>query len=255
MLMILLGVVAALITGAGYMERHTPLDRPKGQYEMPQSMLGGGNYSQAVGMEPYSELKYRHIVHQAFDYSCGSAALVTILNFHLGLKVTEQQAMEGMLERGEKEKIIERRGFSLLDMKRYVASLGVEGAGFRANIKDLLTLEQPAIVPIDYAGAKHFVVLRGIRDGVVFIADPSAGNIVFSMSEFASLWDKNTLFIISPAKGQTAPAQLALTDKELGVVDMDRITNHARLGPLDNATHLLERAVNSGASGTWMHRQ
>lgn len=255
MLMILLGVVAALIGGAGALSRHTPQDRPQGQYEMPQSMLGGGSYSQPVQMEPFSELKYRHIVRQAFDYSCGSAALVTILHFHLGLKVTEQQAMEGMLEKGEKEKIIERRGFSLLDMKRYVASLGVEGAGFRAEIKDLLTLEQPAIVPIDYAGAKHFVVLRGIRNGVVFIADPSAGNIVFSLAEFATLWDKNTLFILNAPQGQTPPAQLALSDRELGVVDMDRVTGAGQLTPLNNQNHLLERALNSGASGTWMHRQ
>ena len=35
MLMILLGVVAALIGGAGAMSRHEPLDRPKGQLEMP----------------------------------------------------------------------------------------------------------------------------------------------------------------------------------------------------------------------------
>ncbi|MET3130937.1 putative double-glycine peptidase [Oxalobacteraceae bacterium GrIS 1.11] len=255
MLMILLGVVAALITGAGVLERHDPRDRPKDQFEMPQAILGGGNYTQSFQIEPYSELKYRHIVRQAFDYSCGSAALVTILNYHLGLKVTEQQAMEGMLEKGEKEKIIERRGFSLLDMKRYVASLGVQGSGFRADLKDLASLEHPAIVPIDYAGAKHFVVLRGIRDGVVFIADPSAGNIVFSLAEFAKLWDKNTLFIVYPAKDSPALAQLALSDRELGVVDMDRITNHARLGPLENGTHLLERALNSGLSGTWMHRQ
>ena len=254
--MILLGILAVLITGAGMVERHEPVARPRDQFEMPQALLGGaGAYSQPVRMEPYSELKYRHIVRQAFDYSCGSAALVTILNFHLGLQVTEQQAMEGMLERGEKEKIIERRGFSLLDMKRYVAALGVEGAGFRAELKDLQSLDHPAIVPIDYAGAKHFVVLRGIRDGVVYIADPSAGNIVFSLAEFATLWDKNTLFIIYPAKNQPALAQLALSDRELGVVDMDRVTNHARVGVLENRTHLLERAINSGASGSWMRRQ
>ncbi|MDC8757343.1 C39 family peptidase [Janthinobacterium fluminis] len=255
MLMLLLGALAALIAGAGVVERHEPKDRPKGQYEMPQTMLGGGAYSQAVQMEPYSELKYRHIVRQAFDYSCGSAALVTILNFHLGMQVTEQQAMEGMLERGEKEKIIERRGFSLLDMKRYVAALGVEAAGFRAEVKDLLTLAHPAIVPIDYAGAKHFVVLRGIRDGVVYVADPSSGNIAFSVAEFAALWDKNTLFIVYPAKGQPLPAQLALSDRELGVVDMDRVTKQARLGPLEHQSHLLERALNSGVSGTWQRRQ
>ncbi|CAN7516618.1 C39 family peptidase [Pseudoduganella sp. LjRoot289] len=255
MLMILLGVVAALIGGSGVMSRHEPQDRPQGQYEMPQALLGGGSYSQAVAMEPHSQLKYRHIVRQAYDYSCGSAALVTILNYHIGLEVNEQQAMEGMLEKGEKEKIIERRGFSLLDMKRYAASLGVTGAGFRAEVKDLLALKEPAIVPIDYAGAKHFVVLRGIRDGIVYIADPSAGNIVFSIEEFATLWDKNTLFILSPPKDKPALAQLALTDQELGVTDMDRITNRGRLGGINNSAQLLERALNSGVSGTWMHRQ
>ncbi len=256
MLMILLGVLAAAIGGAGLVENKAPLDRPQGQFEMPHTLLAnGGAYSEAVTMEPYSKLKYRNIVHQAYDYSCGSAALVTILNYHLGIMVDEQAAMEGMLDKGEKDKIIERRGFSLLDMKRYVASLGVNGAGFRAEIKDLMTLTEPAIVPIDYAGFKHFVILRGIRNGVVFIADPSAGNIVFSVEEFARWWDKNTLFIISPPKDRPAIAQLALTDRELGVVDMDRVTDHGRLGGINNSTLLLERAVNSGLSGTWMHRQ
>src|SRR5471032_869202 len=214
MLMILLGIVAAIIGGSGVVSRHEPVDRPKGQYEMPENLLGGGAYTQAVTVEPYTELKYKHIVHQAFDFSCGSAALTTILKYHIGVDVTEQQAMEGMLDKGEKEKIIERRGFSLLDMKRYVGSLGLSGAGFRADIKDLMTLGEPAIVPIDYAGSKHFVVLRGIRDGVVYIADPSAGNIVFSVEEFSHWWDKNTLFIISPAKDQQPVAQLANSSTE-----------------------------------------
>jgi predicted double-glycine peptidase len=252
MLALLLGVLAAVIGGAGFVSRHEPQDRPRDQYEMPQSLLGGGAYVQSVKMEPFSELKYKHIVRQAFDYSCGSAALVTILNYHLGVMVNEQQAMEGMLEKGEKDKIIERRGFSLLDMKRYVGSLGMNGAGFKAEIKDLMTLDEPAIVPIDYAGSKHFVVLRGIRDGVVYIADPSAGNIVFSVEEFARWWDKNTLFIISPAKGQAPVRQLALNDLELGVVDMDRVTGKGRQDPLSNAAQLLMRAANSGAAGTWM---
>jgi len=240
MLMLLMTVLAAAIGGAGLLSRHDVQERPREQFEMPQTLLGGGSYSQDVSLEPFSELKYRHIVRQAYDYSCGSAALVTILTYHLGLKV-------------KKEKIIERRGFSLLDMKRYVASLGVNGAGYRAEVKDLLTLTEPAIVPIDYAGAKHFVVLRGIRGGVVFIADPSAGNLAFSLEEFARLWDQNTLFIVSPQAGQSAVAQLALTDRELGVVDMDRVTHGGRLDALDNAAHLLQRAVNSGAAGTWMH--
>ena len=253
MFMILLGVVAVMISGAAGLARHEPVDRPKDQFELPLAIVGAGPVMQPVRMEPFSELKYRHIVRQAFDYSCGSAALVTILTYHLGLKVTENQAMDGMLEHGEKEKIVERRGFSLLDMKRYVSSLGVESAGFRAEVKDLLTLEHPAIVPIDYAGAKHFVVLRGVRDGLVFIADPSAGNLVFSLAEFTTLWDRNTLFMVYPSKSHPAVGQLALSDQELGVFDMDRVKDKANLQALDN-THQMLRTINSNFNPVHMGR-
>lgn len=253
MLMILLGAAAFAIAGAGVSSRFEPVDRSQERLELPQSIPGGGTVTQPLEVEPYSKLKFRNIVRQAYDYSCGSAALVTVLNYYLGIDVNEQQTMEGMLERGEKEKIIERRGFSLLDMKRYVASLGIESAGFRAEVKDLMTLEHPAIVPIDYAGFKHFVVLRGIRDGLVYIADPSAGNIVIAVDEFATLWDRNTLFILYPPKNRPPLEKLALTDQELGVFDMDRVRDQANLQPLGNA-YLMERAINSGFGGVYLRR-
>ncbi len=249
---VLLGILAALMGISGILAKHEPVDRPADQFELQQSMVGGGPGSAPVHIEPFSELKYRSITRQAYDYSCGSAALVTILHYHLGLDVTEQQSMEGMMDKGEKEKIIERRGFSLLDMKRYVASIGVESAGFRGEMADLLTLEHPAIVPIDYAGFKHFVVLRGVRDGLVFLADPSAGNIVFSVKEFATLWDRNTLFIVYPKKGHPLAGKLALLDSELGVTDMDRVKDHALLRPIDNA-HQMERLLN-GQGGVSIHK-
>ncbi|THC43858.1 C39 family peptidase [Massilia sp. Mn16-1_5] len=253
MFIILLGVLAALLGGAGVVSKHPASDRPADQFDMPATLGVPGAGPQALRMEPFSELKYRHIVRQAYDYSCGSAALVTILNFYLGIDVTEQQSMEGMMAHGEKDKIIERRGFSLLDMKRYLASLGVQSAGFHAEMSDLLTLEHPAIVPIDYAGFKHFVVLRGVRDGLVFLADPSAGNITFPVAEFATLWDRNTLFMAYPRKDQPALDKLALSDHELGVTDMDRIRDRALLRPLDSQLQM-ERLFN-GVGGVSIHRQ
>jgi uncharacterized protein len=243
---ILLGVVAAMIGGAGANEHHPAKPQPADQFALPMALVGGGVAPEEARIEPYSEFKYRNIVRQAYDYSCGSAALVTVLNNYLGIAVTEQQAMEGMLEHGEREKIVARRGFSLLDMKRYVAQLGGDAAGFRGDLNDLAKLQQPAIVPIDYAGFKHFVVFRGLREGKVFIADPSAGHLVFSTSEFAQLWDRNTLFLLYPPKDKpTTLARLSLTDRELGVVDGDLVRPEAVLPQLDRA-EALQRAVQSG---------
>jgi predicted double-glycine peptidase len=246
MLPMLLVALASAIGGSAGSEIQPPAEQARGQFELPMANVGGGVTPQAVAIKPYSEFKFENIVHQAYDYSCGSAALVTVINNYLGIKVTEQQAMEGMLAHGERDKIIERRGFSLLDMKRYVATLGAKGAGFRGEMKDLAELKQPAIVPIDYAGFKHFVVFRGIRDGRVFIADPSMGHIVFPLEQFAKLWDRGTLFLLSLPETAGQPlTNLALTDRELGVVDSDSVRSQAVLSSPDR-TEALRNAVQAG---------
>lgn len=254
MLPMLLGILASAIGGSAATDRHTPEPVPQGQFGLPMVAVGGGIAPENVTIRPYSEFKFENIVHQAYDYSCGSAALVTVINHYLGIPVTEQQAMEGMLEHGERDKIIERRGFSLLDMKRYVASLGASGAGYRGEVSDLAKLTQPAIVPIDYAGFKHFVVFRGMRDGRVFIADPSAGHIVFSVEQFAKLWDRNTLFLLNLPKSAGEPlTRLALTDRELGVVDGDTVRAQSKL-PMPDHSEILRNAVQTG-SGLFILRK
>jgi hypothetical protein len=107
-----------------------------------------------------------------------------------------------------------------------------------------MELQTPAVVPIDYAGFKHFVVYRGTRGGRIYIADPSAGHVVFSVEEFTSLWDRNTLFLLNPPKGTTTLALLALGERELGVIDSDLIRADATLPQLDR-TEALQRAVMS----------
>jgi len=243
---ILLGVIASTIGGFG-VDSQTPVQpTPPDQFELPLAKVGAGTVPESVAIQPLSEFKYRNIVRQAYDYSCGSAALVTVMNNYLGLPVSEQQAMEGMLAHGERDKIIARRGFSLLDMKRYLLTLGADAAGFRAEMSDLASLKQPGIVPIEYAGFKHFVVVRGIRDGRVFVADPSAGHVVFQVEEFARLWDRNTLFLLYPPKDQPKTlAKLSLADHELGVIDNDLIRPEAVLPQLDRS-EALQRAVQSG---------
>lgn len=253
MIAVLLGILAVVLGGSGVLAKHEAKDRPLDRFDIPTTMSVAATGVQAVSIEPFSELKYKNIVHQAYDYSCGSAALVTILKYHLGIDVTEQQSMEGMMAFGEKDKIIERRGFSLLDMKRYLASLDVQSAGFRAEMADLLTLDQPGIVPIDYGGFKHFVVLRGVRGGLVFLADPAMGNITFPVEEFATLWDRNTLFLAYPPKDRAPVMKLALSDNELGVADMDRVRDRGLLRPIDNQLQM-ERLLN-GFGGVSIRKQ
>jgi predicted double-glycine peptidase len=240
-LLITLGTAIGGVVGTTIKQ---PIEQPEKQFRLPLGQISSSVASLPVTIKPQEVLKFRNIVHQAYDYSCGSAALVTVINSYLGIDVSEKDAMEGMMAHGEREKIVARRGFSLLDMKRYLATLGAEGNGFRGTIADLEELKVPAIVPIDYAGFKHFVVFRGIRDGKIFVADPAMGQIIFSKAEFTEHWDNGTLFIISPPQGQQPIEKLALSTKELGVVDVDLIRPEVMFPQMDRIDNL-QRAVQS----------
>lgn len=107
-----------------------------GQYEV-------AHITTDVVVEPLVEQRFRNIVRQAYDYSCGSAALTTVLEHYLGRRFEERQVMEGLLHYGESERIVERRGFSMLDFKRLVTALGYPAGGFKAEIEDLIALITP----------------------------------------------------------------------------------------------------------------
>lgn len=183
-------------------------------------------HREVVQVRPAVESQFRGIVRQAYDYSCGSAALTTLLNGRVGTQLTEQQTMEGLLRFGEYERIIERRSFSLLDMKRFVAALGLQSGGYRGEFSDLIKQEQPAIVPISYAGFKHFVVFKAYKDGRVYVADPALGNISFDEQRFKEIWENNTLFLVT-VPDEMQKDFLALKDEDLRHVEDATVNRHA----------------------------
>ncbi|MCU4503551.1 C39 family peptidase [Acinetobacter sp. WU_MDCI_Abxe161] len=184
------------------------------------------NHIEPVQIKPAVEDQFRGIVRQAYDYSCGSAALTTLLNGYVGTSLTEQQTMSGLLQYGEYQRIIERRSFSLLDMKRFVTAIGLESGGYRGEFSDLVNLGQPAIVPISYAGFKHFVVYKAYKDGRVYVADPALGNISFDENRFKEVWDNNTLFVISVPESQRKDL-LALKDSDMRHVEDATVNRYA----------------------------
>lgn len=138
------------------------------------------------------ELRHQDVVVQKFDLSCGAAALATILDFQFGEHVTERQVAQGLISRKE---YIEhpglvrlRRGFSLLDMKRYVDRHGFRGVGYGdLAFSDLLRLA-PIIVAVNPIGYNHFVVFRGAVGSQVLLADPAFGNRTMSRAKFMRVW-------------------------------------------------------------------
>lgn len=154
----------------------------------------GGAFS--VPATSIKEARFSAMIRQQYDFSCGSAALSTLLTYHYRFPVSEQTVFEEMFAQGEQEKI-KREGFSLLDMKRYLEAHGYEADGFEAPIDKLASAGIPAIVLINENGYNHFVVIKGIRDQRVLIGDPSGGTRAVARSAFEALWVNQILFVIS----------------------------------------------------------
>lgn len=192
---------------------------------------GDGNvhmyHERPVRISPLAQQKFRGVVRQKYDYSCGSAALTTLLAGYVGVRLNERQTMNGLMRFGERSRIIKRRSFSLLDMKRFVGALGLKSGGFKGTLKDLKELNKPVIVPISYAGFKHFVVFKGYKDGRIFVADPALGNISFMENRFESVWDDNTLFMITPPESRKFKNLLTINDNDLRVVEDATVNLHA----------------------------
>src|SRR5262249_35738456 len=87
-----------------------------------------GNYS--FGVKSYAEIPFQTVIHQKYDYSCGSAALATLLKYHYAVNTDEAATFKQMYAVGDQASI-RKLGFSLLDMKRYLESLGYVADGFR----------------------------------------------------------------------------------------------------------------------------
>ncbi|MDN5940514.1 MAG: C39 family peptidase [Nitrospira sp.] len=148
------------------------------------------------------ELKVRSVILQKYDYSCGSAAVATLLTYHYGRPLTEEVAFRTMFDHGNQQKI-QREGFSLLDMKRFLEAQGYRADGFEVSLDDVAKAGIPAIVLLVDNGYHHFVVLKGIRDNKVLIGDPAVGTRVMPREQFEASWANRIVFAIhdSPAHG------------------------------------------------------
>ena len=148
--------------------------------------VGGGYFS--IPVISLREAKFKTVIRQQFDYSCGSAALATLLSFHYGVATTESQTFEKMFEVGDKE-AIRGLGFSLLDMKNYLQTIGMKADGFRISLDEMADVGIPGIALIDTGGYKHFVVIKGLVGDEVLVGDPAFGASVYKRADFEAIWE------------------------------------------------------------------
>jgi len=189
--------------------------------QMPLSVLPGG----AVVFKPIQsvrERKFADLVQQKTDFSCGAAALATILRQAYWLDVSEHDIIEGMLAHADQD-LVRTQGFSMLDMKRYVESIGMRARGYRVAPETLHDVRIPVVVLMDIRGYKHFVVLQKVDRGWVYIGDPVLGHKRFKVDDFVKGWNG----IIFAVIGQGYDKANALLDPPQPLTAKSRINNFA----------------------------
>ena len=146
-------------------------------------------------VKTFRDLRFRELMPQQYDFSCGSAALGSLLQYGYGIQTDEQEMIRRMMV-GVDPKQVVQNGFSMLDMKRYVETLGLRAHGFKIEPDALYRLQMPVIALLDLKGYKHFVVVKGAEAGRVFVADPALGHRVMNEGDFVKGWNGIVLAVV-----------------------------------------------------------
>ena len=153
----------------------------------------GGDFQ--LDIRSFENRRFDSVIRQQYDFSCGSAAIASLLSFHYEDEVSEHDVFIEMLALADEQKV-RQEGFSMLDMKHYLEARGYQADGFRmplAGLKDKVRL--PMIVLLNIDGFRHFVLIKGISEDEVLVGDPARGLKVYSYAQFGEYWN-GTAFII-----------------------------------------------------------
>ena len=204
--------------------------------------VNGLNLTKKV--KPLREIKRDHVVSQSLDYSCGTAGLSTVLNYYLGDPVPEAEIITTLLNIIPLEKVKERKGFSLYDLKEYAKQRGYAAVGYKMDMDFLKELNQPVLVPIKFKNYRHFVVVRGIVADRVFIADPAAGNMSMKIDKFMDIWTNGVGLVIEKkdagADQKSREVSLAVEKDDFVISDYKSLRRLANIDLIQTVIHPAE---------------
>lgn len=176
----------------------------------------------------WREIKVQNVVMQGADYSCGAAALATVLRYFWQDNVGETKILDTIMDFLTKAEIKDRmdNGLSIDDLRRAAVELNYLAEVGTITFAELTQSKVPLLVAINANGYDHFVVVRGVFGNNVYLADPMRGNIRVRTNVFASQWTKNAvLVVLKPNVKPPAISPLTVRQREvdMGATNMQVI--------------------------------
>lgn len=177
-------------------------------------------------VKSWLEIRNQNVVLQRRDYSCGAAALATMIRYHWEDPVTETEVLQHVVAMLDAEEMQERieNGLSLTDLRRVAVKMGYQATIGRLEFDKLSESKIPLIVGIVVNDFDHFVVFRGTDGVYAYLADPARGNVRVPVHEFQEQWQKNAvLVVVKPGVEPTKVSPLNLNPLEVFVGETNRL--------------------------------
>lgn len=180
------------------------------------------------------ERRDQDVVKQQWDYSCGIAALATLLHLQAIASPSERQLIErfaALSGQANSKAVTERlrSGYSLADLSVLAAFYGVRPVALRLTSSQLRSLKVPVIARLHWNIGAHFTVLVKAADegqSHFVLADPRWGNRRMRADQFLDLW-VDPISVPTRAQGSS---RNALTDVEAGMGDHEEGVAKAATG-------------------------
>ncbi len=160
----------------------------------------------------YQELRSEGNVLQTHQYSCGAASLATLMSL-LGTPTSEAELLDEVFESDPKlqvvtegeddevfldpltvknlEDLARARDFRVVSVQARSDDEGIAAIEALAPVITRLTIHDDIL---------HFVVVRKIESGFVFISDPAYGNYRLPIRQFYEAWDAGDRIIVAVSR-------------------------------------------------------
>ncbi len=171
----------------------------------------------------WKELRDENVVIQKDKFTCGAAALCTLIRHYLGEQASEKEILD-IINKHSPEEAEKRKqnGLTMRDLKKAAESMGYEVRSYQLNIQGLKQLDAPLLVRIICEGEEHFVVLRGIVGDRAVLADPVRGNVRVSVEKFLEEWNGTPVLVLSkPGVPKPTKYPLALDHDDFAHPEVD----------------------------------
>ncbi|MBB6017165.1 C39 family peptidase [Deinococcus radiopugnans] len=157
----------------------------------------------------FRELRYQSVVGQTTDFTCGPAALATLLTHYYGRPVAEQTLTErsvaDMQARGKE--VVE--GLTLLSLRNALTTESVSSAGYKLTLEQLRGVMEaglPVVANVVYPKGHYYLVLA-VDDQNVLLADPSWGVRSQPIANFLNAWN-GIVLMPQPSEAEAVQARV-----------------------------------------------